>query len=154
MVQCKRAAVTHSRVRVVGLVGPVELLSYGVMHSTFASAADEKRIVTEMKERGRTEVRTIRCNALCKVKTQTNTPSQLAGKGLFGFPTDGNAKPWSELMDCAEINSPSVGIPVLALSVMPAIMSKTGIKDSNGPLDSSINTKSGISVRGTHGNVT
>lgn len=52
MVLYARAAVTYSYVRVIGDVGPVQLLLHGVVRLTFAMVAGQNGIMTQEKEVG------------------------------------------------------------------------------------------------------
>lgn len=47
---CARAAVTYSMVDVIGHIGTVQLISHGIIHSTFASVTGPKGIVTTENE--------------------------------------------------------------------------------------------------------
>lgn len=69
---------------------------------------------------------------------------------MLGFPTDANTKRQPAALDCTKIKSANTGISAVLLSKIPDIMQTSGIKGTNGPLPSSMNSKSIASDCGAH----
>lgn len=96
--------------------------------------------------RSRREAGTTCCDGPSERESQMNNMSLSTLRQVFGFPTDANLERQSTSVDCAQINSTSVGISALSLSVIPDIMHISKIKGMKGPLGSSIILKSVVSV--------
>lgn len=69
---------------------------------------------------------------------------------MSGLQKDASVARHSAEVDCAAINSASVCSSTFSSSVMLANMQKSRIMETNGPLDSSMNPKSVITVCGAH----